>query len=83
MNKFLAVLQSRKFWFSVLGIMGSMGIVTFSDSQSAELVAQIVGGITAILVISTGLEDGMRGMGSQAQFILDQFLGEDTDEEVK
>ena len=53
------VLQSRKFWASVLSILVAIGAVSLSDGQQAELVAQIAAGIGAVYTIATALEDGL------------------------
>lgn len=58
----LYVLLSRKFWASAIAMMVALGVLTFSDAQQAELVAQIVGGISAVYTLSVALEDGLSNM---------------------
>jgi hypothetical protein len=53
------VLQSRKFWASILSMLVAVGVVNFTDVQQAELVAQIVAGIGAIYTMAVALEDGL------------------------
>lgn len=55
----LFVFMSRKFWASALAMLVALGVLTFSDAQQAELVAQIVGGISAVYTISVAIEDGL------------------------
>lgn len=53
------VLRSRKFWASILSMLVAVGVVNFTDTQQAELVAQIVAGIGAIYTMAVALEDGL------------------------
>jgi len=80
MNKLVAVLQSRKFWFTVIGLATSLGLMKFSDGQASELAGQIVAGVTAILVMATALEDGLRGLGGE---VIVQLPEVDEDEDGK
>lgn len=60
MNKWKALLASRKFWFSLVGIAVSSGLLEFSESQQAELVQAIMVIVGAIgYVFSIAVEDGM------------------------
>lgn len=36
------VLKSRKFWAALIGLLVSLGVMTLSDQQEAELVAAIL-----------------------------------------
>lgn len=56
------VLLSRKFWASALAMLVALGVLTFSDAEQAELVAQIVGGISAVYTLSVAIEDGLSKM---------------------
>lgn len=53
------VLQSRKFWASVLSILVAVGAVSLSDVQQSEIVAAIVSGIGAVYTLAVALEDGL------------------------
>lgn len=57
--KFLSVLQSRKFWASLLSMGAAVGLLTFGEGQQAELAAQIVAGIGALYTLAVALEDGL------------------------
>jgi hypothetical protein len=58
----LYVFLSRKFWASAVAMLVALGVLTFSDAQQAELVAQIVGGISAVYTLSVAIEDGLSKM---------------------
>lgn len=59
-NKLLGLLQSRKFWASLVSLLVAVGMLQFSDSQQADLVAAILTVSTAIsYVIGVALEDGL------------------------
>lgn len=53
------VLRSRKFWASLLSLVVAFGTVQLSDTQQAELVAQLVAGIGAVYTLAVALEDGL------------------------
>jgi hypothetical protein len=55
-NKFLQLLQSRKFWASVLGILTSLGVASFADVDADTLVGAIAA-IVSAFSIGTGIED--------------------------
>lgn len=56
-NNFLtALLQSRKFWVTLLGVIGS-GILYFQGSISPEVFAQSITTLVGLLVGSIALED--------------------------
>ena len=59
MQKIMGVLQSRKFWASVIGLLVAVGVLDMTDTQQAELLAQLGVAITAIYTIATALEDGL------------------------
>jgi len=58
MDKLFQLLQSRKFWASVLGILTSLGIATFADVDADTLVAAIAA-IVSAFGLATGIEDGL------------------------
>ncbi len=59
-NKLIGLLQSRKFWASLISLLVAVGMLQFSDSQQAELVAAILTVTTAVsYVIGVALEDGL------------------------
>ena len=59
MQKFLLILQSRKFWALIVGLLVTAGILDWGDPQQAEWAAAIAGGITAIYGLSVAIEDGL------------------------
>lgn len=66
MAKFLGVLQSRKFWASVVGLLVAFGALNYSDSQQADLVGAILAVASAAsYVISVAIEDAGRARGGQ------------------
>lgn len=59
-NKWLALLQSRKFWTAAISISVAIGLLEYSDDQQAKLVEAIVVVAGAIgYIISLAVEDGM------------------------
>lgn len=64
MSKILGVLQSRKFWVSVIGVLVAVGLLELSDAQQADLVAAIVTISGSIgYVLSVAIEDGLSRRG--------------------
>jgi hypothetical protein len=63
----LFVLLSRKFWSSVLSMLVAVGVLSFADSEQAELVAQLVGGIGAVYTLAVALEDGLSKITRKGQ----------------
>lgn len=64
MLKFLWVLQSRKFWASIIGLLIATGVLQLSDSQEADLVGAILTVATAVgYMVSIAIEDAGRHMG--------------------
>ena len=62
MDKFIALLKSRKFWAAVLGVVGVILVdVAGLDAASAELIVQAIMAIAAAFILGTALEDGLRG----------------------
>lgn len=53
------IFLSRKFWMSILSMAVSIGVLSFSDAEQAELVSMIVGGLGAVYTIAVAIEDGM------------------------
>lgn len=65
MLKFLWVLQSRKFWASIIGLLIATGVLQLSDAQEADLVGALLTVATTIgYVVSVAIEDAGRHMGS-------------------
>jgi len=63
--KFLWVLQSRKFWASIIGLLIATGVLQLSDAQEADLVGALLTVATTIgYVVSVAIEDAGRHMGS-------------------
>jgi hypothetical protein len=58
-NKFFQLLQSRKFWASVLGLLTSLGVATFADVDADTLVAAIAA-IVGAFTLGTGIEDARK-----------------------
>lgn len=53
------IFLSRKFWMSIISMAVSIGVLSFSDAEQAELVSMIVGGLGAVYTIAVAIEDGM------------------------
>lgn len=71
-NKLIAVLKSRKFWASVLGLLAVFGVSMFADIDSDKLIDAIMV-IVAAFVGSTALEDGL----SRRDVLLPEIEAED------
>lgn len=57
-NKFIVLMQSRKFWSAVISLCVSIGIFALSDSQQSELVAGIMTVVTtSMYILGTAIED--------------------------
>jgi len=62
MNKFLALLKSRKFWAAIVGLLVMIGSQMIPELEQVDQEALV--GIIAIVVsyiLGTGIEDGLRG----------------------
>lgn len=60
MNKWKALLTSRKMWASLIGVATAAGLLEFSDAQQADLVQAIVIVLGASgYTFSVAVEDGM------------------------
>lgn len=60
MNKLLGMLQSRKFWVSMVTLLVSVGVLQLSDVQQADLVTAILTVVTGVgYIVSVALEDGL------------------------
>ena len=58
--KIVRMLQSRKFWASLLGVVVSLGLVAWSDAQQAELVGAILTIVSTVsYTLGVALEDGL------------------------
>lgn len=61
MEKITWVLQSRKFWASVIGLLIATGVLQLSDAQEADLVSALLTVATTIgYVLSIAIEDAGR-----------------------
>ena len=61
MQKVLWVLQSRKFWASLIGLLAALGILEASELQEAELAQALVTVCTALgYAFTVALEDSAR-----------------------
>lgn len=59
-SKWARLLQSRKFWASIISLAAAVGLLEYSEAQQAELVQAIVVVATALgYVFSVALEDGL------------------------
>lgn len=59
MQRIVWVLQSRKLWASVIGILSAVGILDLSDPTQAESAAYIAAGVTALYGLAVAIEDGL------------------------
>lgn len=60
MNKVLKMLQSRKFWVSLVTLLVSVGVLQLTDVQQADLVTAILTVVTGVgYIVSVALEDGL------------------------
>lgn len=58
MNKFMQTLRSRKFWAAIVGMAVAVGLLNYSDSQQAELVAAVLAVVTSIgYMLGVAIED--------------------------
>ena len=66
MSKLSGVLQSRKFWSSLLSLLVAVGLLQFSDAAQADLVSAILTIVAAAgYTISVAIEDAGRAQGGQ------------------
>lgn len=64
MQKVLWMLQSRKFWAAIVGLLVASGLLQMSDVAEAELVQAILTVATALTyIISVAIEDAGRHVG--------------------
>lgn len=69
-NKWLAMLQSRKFWAATIGIAVAVGMLEFSDTQQAELIEAIVVIVGTIgYILGLSLEDGLTKVAASQEKI--------------
>lgn len=61
MEKFARVLQSRKFWMSVVGLLMSFGVYVGTDLDAETLVNAILV-IVSTFVGSVAVEDGLHAL---------------------
>lgn len=66
MGKLSGVLQSRKFWSSLLSLLVAVGLLQFSDAAQADLVSAILTIVAAAsYTVSVAIEDAGRAQGGQ------------------
>lgn len=58
-NKFIDLLQSRKFWASLLGILGTLGFKAVSPDVDSDTIINAIMVIVSVFVGSVALEDGL------------------------
>lgn len=63
-SKLISVLQSRKFYASLIGLLSVFGIYSGGAVESAELIDAILV-IVSTFVASTALESGMQQLGKK------------------
>lgn len=60
MNKFVGMLQSRKFWVSLVTLLVSVGVLQLSEIEQAELISAILTTVTGVgYIVSVAIEDGL------------------------
>lgn len=66
MQKIVWVLQSRKFWTAVIGLLIATGVLKLTDAQEADLVGALLTVATTIgYMLSVAIEDAGRHAGGQ------------------
>jgi len=66
MQKIVWVLQSRKFWAAVIGLLIATGVLKLTDAQEADLVGALLTVATTIgYMLSVAIEDAGRHVGGQ------------------
>jgi len=66
MQKIVWVLQSRKFWAAVIGLLIATGVLKLTDAQEADLVGALLTVATTIgYMLSVAIEDAGRHAGGQ------------------
>lgn len=61
--KLVALLQSRKFWASVIGILVSLGFKAANPDTDSETIVNAIMVIVSVFVGSVALEDGLTKRG--------------------
>lgn len=59
MTQVFAILQSRKFWSTIIGLLMVTGILDVRNDEQATWAAAISAGVTAIYTLSIAIEDGL------------------------
>lgn len=57
----MGVLTSRKFWATILSLLGVLGLLDLSDPVQTQTAATIAAGLGALYTLAVALEDGLRG----------------------
>jgi hypothetical protein len=66
MGKLSGVLQSRKFWSSLLSLLVAVGVLQFGDAAQADLVSAILTIVAGVgFTLGVAIEDAGRGAGGQ------------------
>lgn len=57
MQRFVTILQDKKLWATLVGLLVSVGILEMSDAQQADLIASILAAGSAIAYIVTTVNE--------------------------
>lgn len=63
MNKWIALLQSRKFWVNVIGILVAIGVLEFTEGDQERIVEAVLIIVTSLGYSATvAIEDGAQAV---------------------